>query len=300
MVRHRLSILAAAICFSTGGAAIKGCGLTGWQVAGFRSGIAALALMAFIPAARKRWSWRTSLVALAYAATMILFVLANKLTTAANTIFLQSTAPLYILILAPLVLKERIVRSDLGLMAAIAAGMTLFFVDIGPGVASAPQPFVGNVLAALAGVSWALLLLGLRWLQRAEDAAAGSGLVAVVAGNLLAFVVALPFALPIESGGPSDFAVLAYLGIVQIGLAYVLLSYGFKHVPAFEASLLILLEPTLNPVWAWLFQGEVPGGWALGGGAMILGATVTKTWLDQQSARKRRRALPLNLDRSTP
>jgi drug/metabolite transporter (DMT)-like permease len=286
MARHRLSILAAALCFSTGGAAIKACGLTGWQVASFRSGIAALALLLFIPAARQRWSWRTSVVALAYAATMICFVLANKLTTAANTIFLQSAAPLYILVLAPLVLKERIARSDLGLMAAIVAGMVLFFVDVGPGVASAPRPFAGNVLAALSGVTWAALLLGLRWLQRAEDAAAGSGLVAVVAGNLLAFALALPLALPVTVSTAVDWTVLGYLGVIQIGLAYVFLSYGFKHVPAFEASLLILLEPALNPVWAWIFQDEVPGGWALAGGVLILGATAAKTWLDQRALRR--------------
>jgi drug/metabolite transporter (DMT)-like permease len=275
MARHRLSILAAALCFSTGGAAIKACGLTGWQVASFRSGIAALALLLFIPAARQRWSWRTSVVALAYAATMICFVLANKLTTAANTIFLQSAAPLYILVLAPLVLKERIARSDLGLMAAIVAG-----------VASAPRPFAGNVLAALSGVTWAALLLGLRWLQRAEDAAAGSGLVAVVAGNLLAFALALPLALPVTVSTAVDWTVLGYLGVIQIGLAYVFLSYGFRHVPAFEASLLILLEPALNPVWAWIFQDEVPGGWALAGGVLILGATAAKTWLDQRALRR--------------
>jgi drug/metabolite transporter (DMT)-like permease len=124
----RLRLLLAAVLFSTGGAAIKAATLTGWQVASFRSGIAALAVWLLVPAARGRWSRRVLAVAAVYAATMVLFVVANKLTTAANTIFLQSTAPLYVLLAGPLLLGERVTRADLALMAAVAAGMALFFV----------------------------------------------------------------------------------------------------------------------------------------------------------------------------
>ena len=106
----RFQMLAAALIFSTGGAAIKGCSFTGWQVAGLRSGIAVLALLVLVPAARKRPTARQALVAAAYAATLILYVLANKLTTAANAIFLQSTAPLYMLLIAPLWLKSSRVK----------------------------------------------------------------------------------------------------------------------------------------------------------------------------------------------
>ena len=283
--RYRLGILASALLFSTGGAAVKLCGLNGWQVACFRSGIAALTLAVLIPRALRGWSRRTVVVGSAHAATMVLFVLSNKLTTAANTIFLQSTAPLYVLVLAPLLLRERARRSDMLLMAAIAGGMALFFLDLEPAGASAPDPFLGNVLSATAGVTWALTLLGLRWLARTEgDGSAASGdqgVAAVVVGNALACLVTLPAALPVTGSTTLDWVTLGYLGVVQIALAYLLLTYGFRRVPAFEASLLILLEPTLNPVWAWLVHNEVPGAWALGGGAIILLSTTAKSWLER-------------------
>ncbi len=277
--RHRLAILSAAVLFSTGGAAIKACNMSGWQVAAWRSGVAAVALMLLLPAARRGWSWRSCAVGLAYAATMILFVLGNKLTTAANTIFLQSTAPLYVLVLAPWLLRERISRKDVVLMLAIAGGLALFFLDLEPQGSSAPNPLAGNILGTIAGLSWALTLLGLRWLERRKERA--SSINAVVIGNLLAMLVCVPFALPFGASSMTDWLLIAYLGAFQIGLAYVLLTFGFRRVGAFEASLLILLEPTLSPIWAWVFQREVPGGWALLGGVIILASSTIKTWLGQ-------------------
>ena len=109
----RLQLVFAALLFSTGGAAIKASTLSGWQVASFRSGVAALTLLLLVPAARRGWGWRPALVGVAYAATLILFVTANKLTTSANTIFLQATSPVYLLLLGPLFLKEPVRRSDL-------------------------------------------------------------------------------------------------------------------------------------------------------------------------------------------
>ena len=106
----RLKLVGAALLFSTGGAAIKATTLTGWQVASFRSGIAALAVLLLAPEARRGWSWRAVLVGVAYAATLVLFVTANKLTTSANTIFLQATAPLYMVVLSPWLLGERVRR----------------------------------------------------------------------------------------------------------------------------------------------------------------------------------------------
>lgn len=290
---YRLCILGAALLFSTGGAAIKGCQLTGWQVASFRSAVAAVVLWALVPAARRGWSWRTGVVGLSYAATMLLFVLANKLTTAANTIFLQSTAPLYILLLAPLLLRERARAADVVTMAAMALGLALFFVEAEPPRVTAPDPVAGNLLGVAAGFTWGLTLMGLRWLERVEQPSeknglAGAGLAAVVVGNLLAFLLALPFALPLPGasspgGAVNDWLLIGYLGAFQIGLAYVLLTRGFRKVPALEASLLILVEPTLNPVWTWWFQDEVPGAWALGGGVLILCASVARTWWSQRS-----------------
>ena len=193
-VRNRLLLVAAGLLFSTGGAAIKAASLTGWQVASFRSGLAALVLLAAIPGARRKWHWRMLGVAAAYAATLILFVLANRLTTSANAIFLQSTAPLYVLLLGPLLLHESIRRADLVYMLAVGAGLTLFFAGSDTAVATAPDPGRGNLLALASGVTFALVLTGLRWQGR--QGGAESAIATVAAGNLIACVVALPMAMP--------------------------------------------------------------------------------------------------------
>lgn len=271
----RLRIIAAATLFSTGGAAIKATALTGWQVASFRSGLAALAVFLLVPAARRGWSRRVALVSVVYAVTMVLFVSSNKATTAANAIFLQSTAPLYILVLAPLLLKEQVRRADYVTMAALAAGLVLVVVGLPAASATAPNPVLGNVLALASGVSWALTLMGLRWLG-ATDGGASSTLATVVGGNALAFLLCLPFALPVVGATGADAAVVGYLGFIQIGLAYVLMTRGISGVPAVEASMLLLLEPALNPIWAWVVHDERPGPLPLLGGAVILIAMILR------------------------
>lgn len=287
---HRLQLLAAAALFSTGGAAIKATALSGWQVASFRSGIAALTVLLLVPAARRGWSWRTWLVGVPYAATMVLFVTSTKLTTAANAIFLQSTAPLYVLLLGPWLLRERFRRQDLYFMGAVALGLGLFFVGTEPPRATAPDPLTGNVLALLSGVFWALTVMGLRWLE-SRPAGGGSALATVVAGNVVAFVGLLPLAMPVAGTSAADWMTLAHLGVFQISLAYLCLTAAIRHVPALEASTLLLVEPALNPVWTWLAHGEVPGAWALSGGALILGATLLKTWVGARAPAPARRGM---------
>ncbi|MBK7580601.1 MAG: EamA family transporter [Myxococcales bacterium] len=284
--RGRVEVILAALCFSTGGAAIKATTLSSFQVAGFRSGVAALAMLLLLPAARARWSWRAILVGLAYASTMVLFVSANKLTTAASTIFLQSSAPLYVLLLSPLVLKEPVRRKDLLYMAVLAGGLAFFFVGVRAPDALAPNPLLGNVLATTAGASWALTIFGLRWLEQREPERGGAR--AVLLGNLIAFFACLPWALPVEVLSGKDAGVIAYLGLIQIGLAYLLLMRGVQTVPALEASLLLLVEPVLSPIWAYLVHGEVPGPWSVLGGAIILGATLTRTAVDFLRVRRLR------------
>jgi drug/metabolite transporter (DMT)-like permease len=285
----RLLIALGAVVFSTGGVAIKATTLTGWQVAAFRSGVACLVLFAFIPSIRKAFSWRVILVSITYATTLTLFVLANKLTTAANTIFLQSTAPLYLLFLGPLLLKEHTHRRDLWFMLAMAAGMALFFVSIDSPTETAPAPLAGNVLAAIAGLSWALTLLGLRWLAlRSPEGPAA----AAATGNLLTLLVCAFWAFPVIDSVPRDWLLIAYLGLFQIGFAYIVVTIGMRRVSALESSLLILVEPVLNPVWVWLFLGERPGQLALAGGLIIIVSVAARTLQKRRVvARKRCRAL---------
>ncbi len=279
----RLEVLAAALIFSIGGAGIKACQLTSWQVAGFRSGIAAVTLLLLLPEARRGWNLRSALVGVAYAATVTLFVLANKLTTSANTIFLQSTAPLYILLLSPWLLREHIRARDVLVMLVVVLGMSLLFVGTEHPYATAPDPVRGNVLATLAGFTWALTLMGLRWMGRHQgNAASGSAAPAVVIGNLMAFFLAAPFAFPVQAARPLDWAIITGLGTIQIGIAYIFLTKGMRHVRALETSMLLLLEPVLNPIWSWLIHGESPRAWSLLGGAIILGGTMAKSWMDSR------------------
>lgn len=294
--------MGAAFLFSTGGTAIKATSLSAWQVTSFRSGIAAVALAVMVPAAVRSLSRRSALVGLAYAVTMILYVAANKETTAANAIFLQSTAPLYILVLSPRLLGERAHRSDLGWMALVAIGLAAFFVGRQEAFATAPDPVLGNLLAAASGFAWALTIIGLRWLGASAGGAgtgvevgarrARPGAAAALAGNGFAFLFCLPWAFPVVGAGTGDWLVMGHLGVLQIALAYVFLTHGLERVRAFEASLLLLLEPVASPLWAWLVHGEVPGPWAVAGGTLILGATTGMALMADRRRRAARRHSP--------
>jgi drug/metabolite transporter (DMT)-like permease len=273
----RLALVGAAALFSTGGAAIKGCSLSNWQVACLRSAIAAVALFVFLPNARRGYSWRIVGWAAVYAATLVLFVSANKLTTSANAIYLQSTSPLWVLALSPWLLGERTRRSDALPTAFFVLGLALFFVRPEHASRTAPDPATGNVLALASGLTFALSLIGLR---RESGGTEDASLALVVLGNALAALACAPKAWPIAAATSSDWLVLGYLGVFQIGLAYVLVARGLARVPALESSLLLMIEPALNPVWTFFLQGERPSGFALCGGALILGASATKTWID--------------------
>ncbi len=274
----RLLLLAAAALFSTGGAAVKGTFLNAWQVAGARSLIAAVVILALLPEARRPWRWSYVPVACAYAATMLLFVSATKLTTAGNAIFLQSAAPFFVVLLSPVLLREPVRRSDLAVLLAIAGGMALCFAPNDSAQHTAPDPIRGNLLAAASALTWALTLVGLRSLGRHAPRNSGAALATVSIGNLIVGVVALPFALPLPLPAWHDTAVLLWLGVFQVALAYVCLTRGLRSVPAVEATLLMMLEPALNPVWAWAIHGETPGRNAIAGGALIMAAVVARTW----------------------
>ena len=272
MLRSRLYLLAAAVLWSTAGAAVKLSSLSAWQIASGRSLVAALVLALAIPSGRRLPSRRGFAAAVAYAATVVLFIIANKLTTSANAIFLQDTAPLYVLLLSPLLLRERPSRGELAAVPVFLLGLSLFFLDkLDPG------QFWGNVIALGSGLAFSLCILGLR-------AVGEEGSSVLVWGNVIAgFSVLVP-----ALGGPSpttlDLGLLVFLGVFQLGLAYTLFQRGLRETPAVEASLLILLEPVLNPVWTFLFTGERPGPWALVGGTIILLATAWRTLLGSRSS----------------
>ncbi len=282
--RHRraaLALLVAGVLFSTGGAAIKWAHFTGWQIACLRSGIAGVTLLLLVPGARRGWGWRPLLVGAAYAATCICFVLANRLTTSANAIFIQSASPLYVLFLGPLLLREPVSARDVLFMVPVGAGLALFFLGHQQAGATAPDPAAGNLLAMASGITFAFAVIGFRWLGREGAVHGATSLTAAAMGNFLACVAALPMALPLGSHSSGDWATLLYLGVFQIGLAYYFVAKGVARLPALEVSVLLLIEPALNPIWTWLVHGEVPGMAAIAGGTLVLGATVARAlWPD--------------------
>lgn len=277
----RMRILLTGLLFATGGAAIKACSLPGPQISAMRAVVAALTLFLLLPEARRLPSWRVLLVLPAYFGSTFLFVVANKLTTAANAIFLQATAPLYLLVLSPLLLRERVRAADVGFLAVMGAGLSLFFLGQEDCCSTATDPERGNLLAAASGFTWALTIAGLRWLARSSPGAGGSGGAAVpatVAANALGFLLCAPFAFPLGSVRALDVGVIVFLGVLQIAVAYLFLTASMRRVPAFEGALLLLLEPVLSALLAAAVHDEQPGPHALAGGLLILGATLGQAW----------------------
>jgi DME family drug/metabolite transporter len=271
----RLQVLAAALLFSTGGAGIKVAAFSAVQVSALRSGIAVIALLVILRG-RLVWSRHVGWAALVYAATLTLFVLSTKLTTAANAIFLQSTAPLYVLLLGPLMLAEHFSRRDLVYLLALALGTISCFAGRPAPTITAPDPVLGNVLGVACSITWAFTLIGLRFVER-DRSRPGMGMSAVVFGNLFASLAAFPFAWPMPAASTGEWTTIVYLGVCQVGLAYVFLTAAIRHLPALEVSLLLLVEPALNPVWTWLIRGEHPGAWTIAGGSIILAATALRS-----------------------
>jgi drug/metabolite transporter, DME family len=272
----RSKVICAAVLFSSGGAAIKFCSFPAWQLAAFRAAFALVTIFLLLPEARRGWTWRTVVVGFAYAATTLLYVQANKHTTAASAIFLQSTSPLFILVLAPLLLGEHANRRDIAQMAVMAVGLGLFFLGTDRPSATAPDPVLGNVLASICAVTWAFTVIGYRWLASRGSSVAA----AAVSGNLTASIIALVMAGPLMVGRPVDWIVVVLLGVCQLGVPYLFLSRAVPQLRALEVGLFLLIEPVLNPIWAWIVHGETPGPATLLGGALILGATATRTFLD--------------------
>lgn len=285
-IAARLSLVGAAALFSTGGAAIKSSQLSAWSVAGGRSLIAAVAFALALPQARRGARARSLPTSVAYALTLVLFVAAAKRTTAASAIFLQSISPLFLLLIGPLVLRERPTRADALSLPILAAGALLFFLDAPAASALATDPRTGNLLAAASGLTWAGTVAGLRLAQRgARVEGRDEGLGAVLLGNVVTVLVCAPFAVAdLARATAHDALAISYLGLFQVGAAYVLMNYGLRSVPALEASLLLLLEPALSPAWAFLVHRERPGVLALIGGALMLAATAARASLAPKRA----------------
>ena len=272
-------VVAAAVLFSTGGVAIKSAAVSGMQVASIRSGIAALALLLWLRG-RVIWSGRVWVVGAVYAATLVLFVTATKLTSSANAIFLQSIAPLYSSSWRRSFSASTSAGVISGFSVLAVGGLALCLVQPTAPTSAAPDPVGGNLLGAICGITWAFTLLGLRWTEKRQP---GTALSSVVAGNILAFLAGVSELWPLPETSAADWVVLGYLGLIQIGLAYILLTGAVRYLPTLQISLLLLIEPVLNPAWAWLLRGEHPGVWALTGGAVIVATSAAQATLNART-----------------
>ncbi len=261
--RALLLLLLTAVLWSLGGVLIKWVNWNPVAIAGIRSLIgAALIGTAFHRELRFTWTFNQIGGAVAYAGTVVLFVIANKLTTAANAILLQYTAPVYVALFSPWFLGEQADRRDWLTLLVMLGGMALFFMD-----ELSFDGYLGNSIALVSGLCFAWLTL---FLRRQKDS---SSLPSLFLGNLLAGVIGLPFMFQ-SMPDLSSCVGLLVMGVVQLGLPYILYALALRHVRAVEGILVPMIEPVLNPVWVFLMMGEQPSPWAIVGGAMILGAVL--------------------------
>jgi drug/metabolite transporter (DMT)-like permease len=252
--------LAAGVLWSLGGLLIKWVEWNPLAISGARSAIAAVLILAVVRRPHITWSVAQVGGAIAYAATVILFVASTKLTTAANAILLQYTSPVYAALFGWWFLGERVTWGDWITIAIVIGGMLLFFLD-----RLTVGGMWGNVLALASGVTFS----GMATLLRKQKD--GSPLESVLMGNLLTALIGLPFMFQGAPGG-STWIGLILLGVFQLGLSYVLYARAVKHITALETILVTTVEPILNPVWVLLMMHEVPGHWAVVGGVIVLSA----------------------------
>lgn len=260
-----LCLLVTALLWSVGGVLIKGVTWNSMAISGIRSLIAALTIACFMGKPSFKWTTARIGAVISYAATVLLFVVATKETTAANAVLLQYTAPIYTALLGLWLLKEPVHKKDVLAIGVILGGMLLFFID-----SIKVGSLFGNTLALLSGVSFGSMHVFMR-MEKDNDP-----MQSAFWGNILAFVVAVPFMGDITFTTGNVVSILM-LGIFQMGFAYILYSKAIKHVSALEAVLIPIIEPLLNPVWVFIIQGETPSMYAIVGGIIVVGGVTLRS-----------------------
>ena len=265
-----LLVLIAVFLWSTGGLFIKLTTLDAYQVTFFRSLFAALTVLLVTRKSGLKIDLFGIFTSVIYALLLFLFVWATKKTTAANAIFLQYTAPIYILILGPFVIGEKFHFRDLVTVLIVLAGMSLFFVG-----ELRIDDYQGNAAALLSGIFLGLYIMLLRH-PRAEGF---NPAIAVIYGNFLLALMNAPSGISaVPSMNFMDWFAVVFLGVFQIGISYILFIKGVRGgTRPLDASLIGFIEPLLNPVWVFIFVGERPSAWAVLGGAIIISAIAAHT-----------------------
>lgn len=261
-----LAVFIAAILWSSGGLFIKLVTLTPMQISFFRCLIAALTFAIIFKQKILQYNKLSIVNSFFYAGVLIFYVIAMKTTTAANAIFLQSTAPIYVLIFEPIINKTKYERSNIITIAICFFGMILFFLgDLTPG------QLEGNIFALMAGILFAAFFLGMKKNDKKYQQSS------IFLGNIIVALISLPFIFAIDEFAISDLWMVSFLGVFQIAIAYAFFSYGLKRVYAVEASIISMTEPVLTPLWVFIGYGEVPATTALMGGIIILTAISVRT-----------------------
>lgn len=263
-----LAVFLTALLWSSGGLFIKLITLSPMQISFFRCLIAAAVFLIIFKSKVLKLNPLALLNSISYAIVLILFVYATKTTTAANAIFLQSTAPIYVLIFEPILTKTKYEKINIITISVCFIGMILFFVgELSPGDIN------GNIAALLAGLAFASFFLGMKKNE------GKFGEASIFYGNILVSLFCIPFIIDLQVLNTTDLAMVSFLGIFQIAIPYALFSYGIQRIKAVEASIISMFEPVLNPIWVFFGYGEIPKLNAIIGGVIIISAITIKTIL---------------------
>lgn len=262
------AVFLTALLWSSGGLFIKLITLSPMQISFFRCLIAATVFLIIFKSKVLKLNPLALLNSISYAIVLILFVYATKTTTAANSIFLQSTAPIYVLIFEPILTKSKYEKINIITISVCFIGMILFFVgELSPGDIN------GNIAALLAGLAFASFFLGMKKNE------GKFGEASIFYGNILVSLFCIPFIIDLQALNTTDIAMVSFLGIFQIAIPYALFSYGIQRIKAVEASIISMFEPVLNPIWVFFGYGEIPKINAIIGGVIIISAITIKTIL---------------------
>ena len=267
-----LFMVAASVCWSFGGLCIKFIPWDAMTIVGLRALLAAVVFAIYRRSVRVKFTPGNVAAAGCLAATTILFVFANKLTTAAAAILLQFTAPIFIILLELALYRKKPKAGELVAVSVTVMGMLLFFAGRLDG-----GKLLGNLLAIASGLTFAGVFVCNK--MPGVDTEQSAFL-----GFLINAVIGLPFVVLGVTPDAVAWGSAAFLGIVQVGLAYVFFSLGIRRTPALRANLITAMEPVLNPVWVAIATGEAPGAFAVAGGAVIfLTVVLYNIWLERRS-----------------
>ena len=249
----------AAIVWSTGGLLVKLITLDAFTILFYRSLYAGLFFLVVFRSEALKFDRKALLVSLCYAPLLICFVTATKMTTAANAIFLQYISPAIVLVLEPRILKTRMLNYNILTVFVCMIGLSFFLLE-----QNGSSHWFGDGLAILSGIFSACLILSLKVGSRSQQM---SG---ILLGNIWVVLITTPWFIQSVSPTVNEHLMLTFLGFVQIGLGYLFFTYGQRRIPAIESSLIAMLEPILNPLWVMIGYHEIPSGWSLAGGLIII------------------------------